>query len=149
MLCAFRTFCNSWKSFLYTHTVVVVIIGPYTFWKQDSQSHRRTYKHHWRACRSSTLYAVSTSNPSNRIMVQWIQLLASSIVPTVQWYYDENQFAFLHLQLQGFSVSARDLCNQTLSPCGWGLDMGLCVHQFIFTNKGTYMWRHILLTVVR
>jgi len=32
-------------------------------WKQDSQSHRRTSKHH---CRSSTLYTVCTSNPSNR-----------------------------------------------------------------------------------
>ena len=28
------------------------------FWKQDSQSRRRTSKHHWRACRSSTLYSV-------------------------------------------------------------------------------------------
>jgi len=35
------------------------------FGKQDSQSHRRTSKHDGRACRSSTLYAVSTSNLSN------------------------------------------------------------------------------------
>jgi len=43
-------------------------------------------------------------------MVQRIQLLASSIVPTVQWYHGTMmrfifQFAFLHLQLQGFSTS--------------------------------------------
>jgi len=30
------------------------------FRKQDSQSCRRTSKHHWRACRSSTLCAVCT-----------------------------------------------------------------------------------------
>ena len=36
-------------------------------------------------------------------MLQRIQRLASSIVPTMQWYYDD---AFLHLQLQGFSTSA-------------------------------------------
>ena len=78
------------------------------FWKQDSQSRRRT-SNHWRACRSSTLYAVCTSNLSNRV-VQWIQLLASSIVPTMRWYYNEIHFsiciAFIHLQLQGFSASA-------------------------------------------
>ena len=28
VLCAFRAFCNSWKSFLYIHTVLVVIAGP-------------------------------------------------------------------------------------------------------------------------
>jgi len=27
----FRTFCNSWKSGLYTHTVLVVVVGLYTF----------------------------------------------------------------------------------------------------------------------
>ena len=54
------------------------------FWKQDSQSCHRT-SNHWRACRSSALCAVSTSNLSNR-KVQRIQLLASSIVPTV-WRY--------------------------------------------------------------
>jgi len=32
------------------------------FWTQDSRSHCRTSKHHWRACRSSTLYANSTSS---------------------------------------------------------------------------------------
>jgi len=30
VLCAFRTFSNSWKS-LYIHTVLVAIVGPYTF----------------------------------------------------------------------------------------------------------------------
>ena len=70
------------------------------FWKQDSQSRRRT-SNHWRACRSSTLYAVCTSNLSNRV-VQWIQLLASSIVPTMRWYYNEIHFSICiqHLQLQ-------------------------------------------------
>ena len=28
MLRAFRAFCNSWKSFVYTHTVLVVVITP-------------------------------------------------------------------------------------------------------------------------
>jgi len=39
VLCAFRTFCNSWKSFLQTHTVLVVIIGPYTC---ESRIHKVT-----------------------------------------------------------------------------------------------------------
>jgi len=42
------------------------------FWKQDSQSRRRTSKHHWRACRSSALYAVCTSNLSNRCYSEYI-----------------------------------------------------------------------------
>jgi len=50
--------CNSWKS--YTYCTSSRRRAVY-FWKQDSQSYRRTSKHHWRACRSSTLYAVSTS----------------------------------------------------------------------------------------
>ena len=52
ILCAlaFRTFCNSWKSFLYIHVL----------YQQDSQSC------HSSACRSSTLYSVSTLNLSNR-----------------------------------------------------------------------------------
>jgi len=56
-------------------------------------------------------------------MVERIQLLASGIVPTVGWYCDEIHFsiAFLHLQLQNFSASAK----QTLSPCGWGLGVRL------------------------
>ena len=37
--------------------------------------------------------------------------------------------AFLHLQLQGFGTSAKSknsgLCNQTLSPGGWGLNQTL------------------------
>ena len=39
ILCAlaFRTFCNSWKSFLYIRTVLVVIVGPYTF---ESRIHK-------------------------------------------------------------------------------------------------------------
>jgi len=78
-------------SHAYTHTVPVVIVGLYIFWKQDSQSRRRTSKHHWRACRSSTLYAVS--------MVQQIQLLASSIVPTVRWCYDKIHFPICILTL--------------------------------------------------
>jgi len=44
-------------------------------------------------------------------MVQQIQLLGSSIVPTVLWYYYEFifQFAFLHLQLQGFNASTIEI----------------------------------------
>jgi len=39
-------------------------------------------------------------------MVQQMQLLASSIVPTVWWQYDEIHFSIciLHLQLHGFST---------------------------------------------
>ena len=55
------------------------------YFESRIHSRRRTSKHHWRACRSSALCAVSTSNLSNR-KVQRIQLLASSIVPTV-WRY--------------------------------------------------------------
>ena len=39
VLCAFRTFCNSWKSFLYTHTVLVVIVKPHTL---ESRIHKVT-----------------------------------------------------------------------------------------------------------
>ena len=39
MLCAFRTFCNSWKSSLYTHTVLVVVVGLYT---SESRIHKLT-----------------------------------------------------------------------------------------------------------
>jgi len=62
-------------------------------------------------------------------MVQRMQLLASGIIPTVQSMMRFIfQFALLHLQLQGFSASASlGLCNQTLSPCGWGLGTGLAV----------------------
>ena len=50
----------------YTHTVLVAVVGMYTFESsRDSQSRHRTSKHHWRACKSSTLYAVSTSNPTD------------------------------------------------------------------------------------
>jgi len=38
VLCAFRTFCNNWKS-LCTHTVLVVVVGPYTF---ESRIHKVT-----------------------------------------------------------------------------------------------------------
>ena len=38
VLCAFRTFCNSWKS-LYTHTVLVVIVKPHSF---ESRIHKVT-----------------------------------------------------------------------------------------------------------
>jgi len=62
VLCAFSTFCNSLISFLCAHSHLRAIY----IWKQDSQSHRRISNHHWRACRSSTLCAVSTSNLSNR-----------------------------------------------------------------------------------
>ena len=39
LLCAvcFRTFCNNWKSFLCTHSVLVVVVGPYTF---ESRIHK-------------------------------------------------------------------------------------------------------------
>ena len=45
VLCAFRTFCNSWNSFLYIHAVLIVIIGPYTF-ESRIHSRCRTSKHH-------------------------------------------------------------------------------------------------------
>ena len=104
MLCAFRTFCNSWNSFLYANSHRRAIY----FWKQDSQSRHRTSKHHWRACGSSTFYSVSASNLSNRWFSEWIQLqLAALSLPcdsTIMRFI--FQFAFLHLQLQGFSTSA-------------------------------------------
>ena len=96
------------------------------FWKQDSQSHRTTSKCHWSACRSSTLCAVSTSNLSNRWYSEynfWLAALSLSCDGTMMSFI--FQFVVLHLQLQGFSTSASPkksgLCNQTLSPCGWGL----------------------------
>ena len=60
-------------------------------------------------------------------MVQRIQLLASSIVPNVQWYYDEIHFSIYILtltitELQRFHYPKKSgLCNQTLFPWGWGL----------------------------
>jgi len=100
VLCTFRTFCNSWKSGLYTHTVLVVAVGPYTF-------ERRIHK-----------VAVELSNTVVGVQLCTLFLLqscltdgtvnkTSSIAPTVRWYYDLMififQFAFL--QLQGFSAS--------------------------------------------
>jgi len=133
----FQDFCNSWKSFLYTHTVLVVIIELYTFWKQDSQSRRRTSKHHWRACRSSTLYAVCTSNLSNRIMVQWIQLLASSIVHTVRWYYDENQFAFLYVLV---FLLVYKWCCLYLCADGYNKYVRLCADEIWLLLNRSYLY---------
>ena len=97
VLCAFKTFCNSWKSGLYTHTVLVVVVGPYTF--------------------ESRIPKVAVELPniieglvgvrfvcclyfkSVQQMVQRIQHLASSIVPTVRWYYDEIHFSICILTL--------------------------------------------------
>jgi len=77
------------------------------FWKQDSQSRRRTLKHHWRACRISTLYSVSTSNLSNRWFSDYNFSYRQLSLPcdgTIMRFI--FQFAFLHLQLQGFSTSS-------------------------------------------
>ena len=57
-------FATAGSSYIYIH--VSSHRWAIYFWKQDSQSRRRTSKHRWRACRSSTLYSVSASNLSNR-----------------------------------------------------------------------------------
>jgi len=68
LVCAMR-FQDLWQQLefllIYTYSTNSHCRAVY-FWKQDSQSRRRTSKHHWRACRSSTLYSVSTSNLSHR-----------------------------------------------------------------------------------
>ena len=63
------------------------------FWKQDSQSRRRTSKHRWRACRSSTLYSVSTSN-------RWYSKYNFSgiALPCELRYYNEIHFSITGLQ---------------------------------------------------
>jgi len=66
-------------------------------------------------------------------MVQQMQLVASGIVPTIRWYYDEIHFSICILKLtitglQHFhQLKESGLCNQTLSPCGWGLGTRLAI----------------------
>ena len=105
MLCAFRIFCNSWNS-LHTHTVLVVIVGLYTF---ESRIHKVAIELPniieglvgVQLCTLFLLQICLTDGSANTTS-------ASGIVPTVRWYYNEIhfQFAFLHLQLQCFSASA-------------------------------------------
>ena len=77
------------------------------FVKQDSQSCYRKSKRRRRACKSSTSYAVSTSNLSNRWYSEYnFQLAALSLPCDGTMMRSIFKFAFLHLQLQGFSTSA-------------------------------------------
>ena len=96
MLCAFRTFCNSWNSFLYTHTVLIVIVGPYTF---ESRIHKVAVElpNVIEGLVGVQLRTVSTQicltdGPVNATS-------ASGIVPTVRWYYNEIPFSICILTL--------------------------------------------------
>ena len=129
VLCAFRTFCNSWNSFLYTHTVLIVIIGPYTF---ESRIHKVTVELPniieglvgVQLCTPFLLQICLTDGSVNTTS-------ASGIVPTVRGYYNEIHFSFCILTLtitglQRFCQPKKSgLRNQTLSSCGWGLGMRL------------------------
>ena len=78
-----------------SHTVLVVVVRPYTF---ESRIHKVTVELLNIVEGLVALYADCTSNLSKQ-MVQRIQLLASSIVPTIQWCYDEIHFSIFILTL--------------------------------------------------
>ena len=65
-------------SFLYTHTILVVVIRPYTL--------------EFKLCTLFLLQICLTDGTANAT-------LASGIVPTVRWYYDEIHFSVCILTL--------------------------------------------------
>ena len=96
VLCAFRTFCNRWNSFLYTHTVLIVIVGPYTF---ESRIHKVVELPNnieglvgVQLCTLFLLQICLTDGSVNTTS-------ASGIVPPVQWYYNEIHFSICTLGL--------------------------------------------------
>jgi len=101
----FRTFCNSWNSFLYTHTILIVIVGPYTF---ESRIHKVAVE------LPNIIEGLVGVQLGNLFLLQICltdgsanTTSASGIVPTVRWYYNEIHLSICILTLtitglQGF-----------------------------------------------
>ena len=143
MPCALGPFATAGSP--YVRTVLVVIVGPYTF---ESRIHKVAVELPniveglvgAQLCILYLLQICQIDGIANTTLASGIVLPCE--VTMIRFIF---QFVFLHLQLQAFSASApkkSGLCNQTLSPCGWGLGTRLldqlnivCVNALIEMNR--------------
>jgi len=134
----FQDLLRQLEILIYIRTVLVVIVGPYTF---ESRIHKVAVElpnivEGLVGVQLCTLYLLQIDGIANTT-------LASGIVPPCEGTIMRFifQFVFLHLQLQGFSASASPrnracvMCNQTLSPCGWGLGTRLLLERTCYYQR--------------
>jgi len=77
MMCAFWAFCSSWSPFLYTHTVLAVIVGhcPYCVmilqWTLFFSSQSYTYNYKASALQQAQVFKLCAIRPSPLVGGVW------------------------------------------------------------------------------